>query len=152
MRAIFTFLAALLVCHTAADLPPVEHSEAYDEGAYGHRPSQRYYSAALSSPRFNLLINRALHHDDLYTFLAPHGRKIGDPGPLIVDSLGTLVWTTTSYGKAFDFKVQDYRGRQYLTFWTGDDHVKGHGTGLYYMVCFACVNEPIPARVSRHVD
>jgi hypothetical protein len=30
--------------------------------------------------------------------------------------------------------VQHYQGQEYLTFWTGDDQIRGHGSGAYMMV------------------
>lgn len=37
-------------------------------------------------------------------------------------------------GQAYDFMVQNYKGEDYLTFWLGDDRVRGHGAGAYYLL------------------
>lgn len=130
-------LTLLIQLFTVAvgDLTAFESSKGYDSGQYGHWPLQKYYSTTVQSPRFNVF--PSLDRDDsdgLYIFIAPHGFKVAHPGPLIVDDEGTLVWTDDSYGKVFDLRVQSYAGKQYLTFWTGDDHVRGHGIGRYHMV------------------
>lgn len=57
---------------------------------------------------------------------------------MILDGDGNLVWTdhfsNKFGGQAYDLRVQNYRGEEYLTFWLGDDRVRGHGAGHYYMV------------------
>ncbi|KAJ4516435.1 hypothetical protein HRR81_005974 [Exophiala dermatitidis] len=55
------------------------------------------------------------------------------PGPIIMDARGELVWMEDRYGQAMDFKVQQYRGHDYLTFWTGEDSGT-FGTGSYVML------------------
>ncbi|KAI4715950.1 hypothetical protein E4T48_07864 [Aureobasidium sp. EXF-10727] len=53
---------------------------------------------------------------------------------MIVDSYGELIWAKSTEGQAYDLKVQEYRGQQYLTYWQGDDRVRGHGAGDFYML------------------
>ncbi|KAK3719039.1 hypothetical protein LTR37_004603 [Vermiconidia calcicola] len=57
---------------------------------------------------------------------------------MILDGDGTLVWSkhfaNKFGGQAYDLKVQKYKGEGYLTFWLGDDTVRGHGAGHYYML------------------
>lgn len=58
---------------------------------------------------------------------------VSQPGPMIFDAEGELVWMEDTYGQALDVKVQSYRGEQYLTFWTGVDSGT-FGTGRYIML------------------
>lgn len=72
-------------------------------------------------------------------FLTPRGWRVRAPGPMILDPAdGSLIWSAhfgnAFGGQAYDLKVQRYRGEDYLTFWLGDDRVRGHGAGEYYMV------------------
>ena len=57
---------------------------------------------------------------------------------MILDAAGSLIWSkhfdNDFGGQAYDLKVQKYHGEQYLTFWLGDDTVRGHGWGHYYML------------------
>lgn len=57
------------------------------------------------------------------------------PGPVMLNGMGDLVWASDEYGMITDFKVQEYEGERYLTFWAGKngaDH--SYGLGKYYMV------------------
>lgn len=79
--------------------------------------------------------------DGGYYFITPRGWKVSDPGPMILDGNGTLIWTdhfsNKFGGQAYDLRVQKYKGEDYLTFWLGDDRVRGHGAGHYYMVRYS---------------
>ena len=55
------------------------------------------------------------------------------PGPVIMDARGELVWMEDKFGQAMDFKMQHYKGQDYLTFWTGSDSGT-FGSGVYNMV------------------
>jgi hypothetical protein len=52
---------------------------------------------------------------------------------MILDQNGDLVWFK-EYGTTYNFNIHSFRGEDYLTFWTGNDGVRGHGNGIYYMV------------------
>lgn len=68
------------------------------------------------------------------TFLAPRGDSIAYPGPMILDAQGNLVWMKHNLNITQDFKVQRYRGQDYLTYWEGEE-IDGRGEGSWYMVC-----------------
>jgi hypothetical protein len=57
---------------------------------------------------------------------------------MILDWRGDLIWSKHFNnewgGQAYDLMVQHYQGQDYLTFWTGDDQIRGHGSGAYMMV------------------
>jgi hypothetical protein len=57
---------------------------------------------------------------------------------MILDRRGELVWAhhfeNKFGGQAYDLMVQQYQGQDYLTFWLGDDRVRGHGAGFYYLL------------------
>jgi Arylsulfotransferase (ASST) len=63
-----------------------------------------------------------------YIFVAPKEGP-GQDGPMIVDTLGHLVWFNKGI-YARDFKVQRYRGKPVLTWWEGKI-IQGHGVGEY---------------------
>jgi hypothetical protein len=52
---------------------------------------------------------------------------------LILDAQGEPVWVDYSWGEVQDFKVQQFKGEDYLTFWAGVE-VDIHGQGSWYMV------------------
>ncbi len=68
-----------------------------------------------------------------YVFTAPKAGK-DDPGPMIVDNAGRLVFfKEIKGGGAYDFRAQTYKGHPVLTWWQGT--VKrgyGEGEGVIY--------------------
>jgi len=65
-----------------------------------------------------------------YEFVAPYSGP-GQPGPMILDSSGELVWfkPLPADTSAANFQVQTYAGRPVLTWWQGDVSVHGFGLG-----------------------
>ncbi|MGH3264239.1 MAG: arylsulfotransferase family protein, partial [Trebonia sp.] len=63
-------------------------------------------------------------------FLGP-ANKLGQAGPLILDSHGRMVWFDPLPGKtqAFDVREQRYQGRPVLTWWQGIVTTRGFGDG-----------------------
>lgn len=118
-----------------ADQPAFSGSKTFDKGELGDFVPQRYQSTAISAPRANIFEKAGSCHDDgLFVMLTPRGGVVLQAAPMILDHHGSLVWTGLSDGQPYNLQVQTYRGEQYLTFWAGNDGVKGHGSGLYYMV------------------
>lgn len=72
--------------------------------------------------------------EDGYLFLGPRGVYVPRPGPMILDNEGNLVWTETQrWPQAMNVQVQEYKGKSYITFWTGDS-TGSVGEGYYLMV------------------
>ncbi|RMZ76715.1 hypothetical protein DV737_g4715, partial [Chaetothyriales sp. CBS 132003] len=118
-----------------ADLPPFLENSAFDKGDYGTSVAQLYQSTDIWAPRLNFFEKAGSCHDDgLFFMLAIRGWAVPKPAPMILDGRGSLVWTGPSYVQPYNLQVQTYRGEQFLTFWAGNDGVKGHGSGLYYML------------------
>jgi hypothetical protein len=118
---------------------PPTYDQAIDNGTYGYYPVREYTTeAGLTSPQTNFLQWSPECNDGSYYFITPRGWGIPNPGPMLLDERGNLIWAkhfaNDFGGQAYDFKVQEYQGEKYLTFWTGDDRVRGHGSGSYYMV------------------
>lgn len=137
LRVLFIPINALLVlvlCISAtADQEPRFRSQKYAKGFDGPYPLQRYRSADVSGPILNYWQRSVACQDGMYTILAPRGDSVRQSGPMIVDQLGHLVWFKR-YKSTYNANVYEYKGERYLTFWAGDDSVRGHGEGSYYMV------------------
>jgi len=119
--------------------PPPAYSEAVDNGTYGYYPIRTYATADdITSPQTNFARWSPRCDDGLLYFITPRGWSLPDPGPMILDHQGELIWSkhfdNLFGGQAYDLMVQEYQGQDYLTFWLGDDRVRGHGSGFYYMV------------------
>ncbi|KAI7554563.1 hypothetical protein KC319_g13038 [Hortaea werneckii] len=118
---------------------PAPYNEAVDNGTYGYYPIRTFATANdVAQPQTNFLQWSEKCDDGLLYFLTPRGWSLPTPGPMILDRYGDLLWAhhyENKYGgQAYDFKVQEYKGEKYLTFWLGDDRVRGHGSGSYYML------------------
>lgn len=116
-----------------ADLAPFLSDDNFDKGSYGQYPSQTFVSSDLSAPRPNILQHSVECEDDLFLFLAPRGNAVAS-APMILDPQLNLVWSSKGYGNVYNLRMQEYEGAQVLTFWSGDDSVRGHGSGDYYTV------------------
>ena len=108
------------------------HSFLYEYGVFGAHPTTQFRSFDIAPPEVNVL-KWDPRCEDGYILLSPRGHFYPEPGPLIYDNHGNLVWIERDYGMVMDLNVQKYRGEDFLTFWVGeDDGVRGLGS--YYMV------------------
>ena len=136
MKLLLLSLLALAYNAFADEIGPdfdPDDGEAY-ELAYGYYPYRTYQSFDLISPQIRKLVDSPACDDGLYTFLTPRGFSIWDPGNAILDNNGDLIWAKSTGGQAYDLRVQNFNGKQYLSYWAGDDRVRGHGMGDYFMV------------------
>lgn len=118
---------------------PRPFDEALDNGTFGYFALDNYVTAPdIPSPKTNWLQWSPECNDGRFYLITPRGWGIERPGPMILDWKGDLIWTqhfaNEFGGQAYDLMVQRYQGQDYLTFWTGDDRVRGHGAGSYVMV------------------
>lgn len=135
-------LSSCLRVYAIDSLPPLpapQYDEAADNGTLGFYPKQSYVTFNMTSPKTNFLTWNEQCDDGLMTFVTPRGWSLQkEPGPMILDNRGELVWThhydNVFGGEGYNLLVQNYQGEDYLTFWLGDDRVKGHGSGAYYLV------------------
>lgn len=126
-------------CILADDVGPDFDSQdatAWEE-LYGDYPYRAYHTIDFKSPAPRKVIDSPACYDGRYMFWTPRGPAIDTPGPMILDDQGEMVWALHAEGKntPYNFRVQEYKGEPHLTFWLGDDGVKGHGEGSYYVVC-----------------
>lgn len=91
-------------------------SSLFDSGVYGFYLTRRYHSFELDSLAVELVKWDSRCSDD-YVFMAPHGPSVENSVPMILDAHGNLIWRMPFSNGANDFRVQEYRGDKYLTFW-----------------------------------
>jgi len=122
----------------AAELDPiqVDQGHLYDTGVFGRLPNSHLKSTKGVATRLGRLAWDPLVCDrqDEYFFVGIHGILLGHAGPMIFDNDGYQVWHGKGFGSTYNFRMQTYKGEQYLTWWAGNDQVRGHGEGYYYMV------------------
>ncbi|GIJ85247.1 hypothetical protein Asppvi_004103 [Aspergillus pseudoviridinutans] len=116
-----------------ADRGPYFQSSRFENGDLGQWPMESYRSTALMGPLLNYVKSNPQCKDGQYTLIAPRGMAVPNPGPMIIDQDGHLVWTK-HYGQTYNVNVYSYKGQDYLTFWVGNDGIVGHGDGTYYML------------------
>lgn len=108
----------------------------YDLGIFGAHPTLSFKSFDIEAPELSIA-RWDSRCEDGYVMLSPRGRFYPEPGPLIYDHGGELVWIERRFGMVMDLNVQRYKGQDYLTFWVGhDDGTRGEGS--YYMVSGGC--------------
>ena len=101
-------------------------------GVYGAYPRRDFVSFDMRAP----LSNRVKWEDSCdggYIFFGPNGPSIPNPGPVIMDTNGELVWMDDKWGVTMNFNVQQYKGEKYLTFWFGHKD-GGNGQGEFLML------------------
>jgi len=54
----------------------------------------------------------------------------------MLDEQGRLIWQHEERGSIQNVQVQQYQGRDFITYWVGDDSFHGHAAGYYKMVSF----------------
>ncbi|KAK1145181.1 hypothetical protein N8T08_004614 [Aspergillus melleus] len=104
----------------------------YDLGLYGFGPSRSYVSFDYESPVVEIS-EWGSGCDPRYMLIAPRGDSVANPGPMILDSQGELVWAKWNWGTTQDFKIQRYKGEDFLTYWEGGQ-IAGRGYGTWYML------------------
>ena len=105
----------------------------YDLGWYGVMPVRRYRSFDHSSPSLEFALRDARCSDENIIF-APRGLVVREPGGIILDHTGELIWRQGRVdGDTQDLRVQEYRGEKFLTFWVGEES-DGQKKGVWYMV------------------
>lgn len=123
-------------------LRPLPYDKDVDSGVYGSYPVRSFATVKLKAPRTNVLKwspeCSSGGGKSGYYFITPKGWKVSQPGPMILDAQGDLIWTehfANEYGgQAYNLRVQEWKGEKVLTFWLGDDTIRGHGAGHFYML------------------
>ncbi|KAJ5702665.1 hypothetical protein N7488_010213 [Penicillium malachiteum] len=123
----------LFIVGAIADQENRFRSEKYAHGLEGQYVSQHYSSFGAPGPVLNYWEKSPACDDGLYTIISPRGGSVSHSGPMILDNDGHMVWFR-DYKSAYNANVYTYKGEKYLTFWAGDDLVRGHGEGTLYML------------------
>lgn len=114
----------------------IDDYDGFNAGKYGNNPSQSYVSSDLISPMFQV----NTWEDELidksgFMFISPKVNAGGRiRGPMIFSKKDlSLVYANQTWETAWNTRVQQYKGKPYLTFWVGTEP-QGHGLGSCLMV------------------
>lgn len=105
----------------------------FDTGIYGAYPEQYYISSDLRSPLAKVVQWDSTCDDGSLVLLTLDGNSVSNPGSMIVDMRGNLIWKSDEYGMTMNAKIQTYQNQDYITFWSGDK-LQESGLGMYYML------------------
>lgn len=104
----------------------------WDLAVYGAYPTEDYVSFDLTGPE-----GRVVRWEDAceggLVLVSPFGAAVPHDGPMILDARGSLVWTAEQYGTVMNFRVQKWRGKNHLTFWSGQKS-GSLGAGAYFIL------------------
>ncbi|OJJ98150.1 hypothetical protein ASPACDRAFT_1890035 [Aspergillus aculeatus ATCC 16872] len=105
----------------------------FDSGVLGLYPVHEYVSTDLVSPKLEQVAWDPRCSNDLI-FLSARGNAVEQPGPMIFNAQGELMWKLPPTSERLDnFQVQEYRGETFLTYWHGVGE-NGHGRGSWIMM------------------
>ncbi|KAL4939481.1 ASST-domain-containing protein [Aspergillus oleicola] len=117
----------------------------YNEGEFGHRPNLQFESSNEFAPlaQVNVWNPDLVSSTGSHIFLRHDGDAVNDghevstralSSPLILDANDlSPVYMNRSFANVFGTRVQEDRGKKYLTFWAGD---KGNGIGDGYDLAY----------------
>ena len=107
---------------------------AYDFGLRGTYPVQQYVSMSLQPPEVQVTKwDDRCGSEGAVLLISPRGVSVPHPGPVVLDTQGNLIWMEGKFGQAMNLQVQQYKGQDFITFWSGSSHGP-HSNGSYYMV------------------
>lgn len=114
MRSLLLFAASLVSGVAAFSF------NAYDLGFHGIYPRQKFHTVDLEppAPKITRWDSRC---DSGNLLLTPRGPSVKGParGPVMLDARGELIWMDNKkFEQAMNLDVQEYKGQDYLTFWT----------------------------------
>ncbi len=102
-------------------------------GAAATAPYQHFHSRPDLRPPVIRVLHASGRPDPGYIFVAPKGKAAAQPGPMIFDDRGRLVWFRPLDTRGVtDLRVQRYRGRPVLTWWR--QRPTGSGVDPWYTV------------------
>ncbi|SMQ47648.1 unnamed protein product [Zymoseptoria tritici ST99CH_3D7] len=111
---------------------PTLDPQLFDLGVFGAYPTQHYSSFHLQGPLARRPIWDATCDQGL-VLLNPNGPSVDQPGPMILNGMGDLIWSNDDFGETANLKVQHWQGKDYLTMWSGEKAATS-GKGVYFML------------------
>ena len=100
-----------------------------EEEKFGKRPQQTFHSSDIKTPLFQVNTFKPRATEGSPYFFATPSVKDQKSGVQIFSRKDlSLVYAQTGYHSTNNFRMQEYNGKQYLTFWQGEP-APGHGLG-----------------------
>lgn len=107
------FFAFLLSCGSPLAFASLDQKKFYANllnDPYAGYPGHDFVSSRIIAPTVNISQHSAACEDGLYYLITPTGSRVPRPGPMILDSNGTVIWSghfENEFGsESTDLKVQ----------------------------------------------
>lgn len=130
------------------NISPYFRWKEYSEATLGAWPHQAYRSSPAVVPLLNIQKDHPTCHDnkDHLLLMAPRGTEVSNPGPMILDTYGGLVWNEpVRYGKTWAVDVRFLDDEPYISLWASKDPASE--VGHWYMASALS-----PSRAAMSVD
>lgn len=156
MLMLFVLLTSCLAGVVQGDVISTDY-ERYNSGQLGHRPHQDFVSSDEFAPmlQVNVWNKEAISQRGSHIFLRHDGNETSPlASPLVLDANDlSAVYMNRSFENVFGTRVQEDRGKKYLTFWEGQkgDGV-GDGWGLAYDDQYRLAYNISAHNISAHAD
>ncbi|KAK7037526.1 hypothetical protein VNI00_011018 [Paramarasmius palmivorus] len=127
-----SLLLSSLVSLACAERAFIENSD-YESGALGPSPAQSFQSTGFQPVQWNVVNegdSTASKQDSSgMIFMAPRGTSVAQPGGVISNQDGTMVWSASDFGESMTFHKVTYKNKDHLLLWTGEFSLSGYGFG-----------------------
>lgn len=136
VRPLIWVEVALLAGGACGDFVSTNYKE-YNDGVLGHRPHLEFHSSDQYAPIMQATIwnSEAISDKGSHIFLRHDGNDTSPlASPLIIDARDlSAVFMNRTFKNVFGTRIQEDRGKKYLTFWEGE---KGNGVGDGYGLAY----------------
>ncbi|KAK7037525.1 hypothetical protein VNI00_011017 [Paramarasmius palmivorus] len=106
---------------------------AYENGEYGPGPTQSFQAVDYKPVQWNYVLptdnSTELKVSTGLIFSAPRGADVAQPGGVISNLDGTMVYSAAEYGQTMTFMKVQYNETDHILLWTGQFLSAGYGYG-----------------------
>lgn len=147
---------AILAAGACGDFVSTNYDE-YNDGVLGHRPHLEFHSSDEYAPIMQATIwdSDAISDAGSHIFLRHDGNDTSPlASPLIIDARDlSAVYMNRTFQNVFGTRVQENKGKKYLTFWEGEKgNGIGDGYGLAYDDTYRLVYKVSAQNIQVHSD
>ncbi|KAJ6000598.1 arylsulfotransferase [Penicillium waksmanii] len=147
---------AVLAAGACGDFVSTNYDE-YNDGVLGHRPHLEFHSSDEYAPIMQATVwdSDAISDAGSHIFLRHDGNDTSPlASPLIIDARDlSAVYMNRTFKNVFGTRVQENKGKKYLTFWEGEKgNGIGDGYGLAYDDTYRLVYKVSAQNIQVHSD
>ncbi|KAL0577330.1 hypothetical protein V5O48_004654 [Marasmius crinis-equi] len=137
MGLLHYLILLLCVSYAYASKAFIEDSS-YEDGSEGPGPSQSFLATTLTPVQWNFVLptndSTSNNVSSGLIFNAPRGKDVKQPGGVIWNQDGTMVWSAADFGETLLFYPVKYKNKDHILIWTGQFSAAGFGFGFNLLV------------------